>query len=101
MTDTFLRKHGVFAIFIARLTPIIPFKVVSYGVGLTTLSFCQFVIATSIGQMPAILLYSVIGQNLTCSIRVTIMATSLLIALGAIGFYFRDNIERRFFPDKE
>ncbi len=101
MTDIFLRKHGVFAVFIARLTPIIPFKVVSYGVGLTTLSFCQFVIATSIGQMPAILLYSVIGQNLTCSIRVTIMVTSLLIALGAIGFYFRDNIERRFFPDKE
>ncbi|MDF2635188.1 MAG: associated protein [Pelosinus sp.] len=101
MTDTFLKKHGIFAVFITRLTPIIPFKVVSYSVGLTTLSFYRFAIATAIGQAPAILLYSVLGQNLTRNIRATILVTSLLIAVGAIGHYFRDDIERRFFPDKE
>jgi uncharacterized membrane protein YdjX (TVP38/TMEM64 family) len=101
ITDAFLRKHGVFAIFITRLTPIIPFKMVSYGAGLTTLSFYRYVIATAIGQVPAILLYSVIGQNLTRSIRATIIVASLLVAIGAIGYYLRDNIERRFFPDKE
>ncbi|AJQ27410.1 TVP38/TMEM64 family protein [Pelosinus fermentans] len=101
LTDAFLRKHGIFAVFITRLTPIIPFKVISYGVGLTTLSFCQFAIATAIGQAPAILIYSVIGQNLTHSVRATVIITSLLLAIGAFGYYFSEDIERRFFPDKE
>jgi len=99
--NIFLQKHGILSVFITRLTPIIPFKVVSYGVGLSTLSFCQFVIATAIGQAPAILLYSVIGQNLTHGIHVTIMITSLLIVIGAIVHYYRDDIEHKLFPDKE
>lgn len=101
VADEFLRRHGIAAVFITRLTPIIPFKVISYGVGLTTLSFGQFTIATAIGQAPAILIYSVIGQNLTYNLRAAVIITFLLIAIGALGHYFRDDIERRFFPDKE
>lgn len=101
ITDDFLSKHGIIAVFIARLTPIIPFKVISYGVGLTTLSFCQFAIATAIGQAPAILVYSIIGQNLTRNIRVTIMITFILIAVGVLGHYFREELEKAFFSDKK
>lgn len=101
IVNTFLQRHGILSVFVTRLTPIIPFKIVSYGVGLSTLSFCKFVVATAIGQAPAILLYSIIGQNLTHSIRATIMITSLLVVTGAIVHYYRDDIERRFFSDKE
>jgi uncharacterized membrane protein YdjX (TVP38/TMEM64 family) len=99
--NTFLQRHGILSVFVTRLTPIIPFKVVSYGVGLSTLSFCQFVVATAIGQAPAILLYSIIGQNLIHSIRATIMIATSLILIGAVAHYYRDDIERRFFSDKE
>jgi uncharacterized membrane protein YdjX (TVP38/TMEM64 family) len=99
--NTFLQRHGILSVFITRLTPIIPFKVVSYGVGLSTLSFAQFVIATAIGQAPAILLYSIIGQNITHSAHATIMIASVLIIIAAIVHYYRDDLERRFSSDKE
>ncbi|AIF51955.1 TVP38/TMEM64 family protein [Pelosinus sp. UFO1] len=101
MIDLYLRKHGIWVVFITRLTPIIPFKVVSYGVGLTTLSFCRFVIATAIGQAPAIILYSVIGQNLTRNISITILITSLLVVIGAILFHYREEIEKIIFSREE
>lgn len=99
--NTFLQKNGILCVFITRLTPIIPFKVVSYGVGLTSLSFYQFVIATAIGQAPAILLYSILGQNLRHSIYATVLISSFLIAIGGVVHYYRDEIERKFFRGKE
>jgi len=102
-TDGFFKRNGVLAVFITRLTPIVPFKVVSYGAGLTKMSPLRFIIATGIGQTPAIVLYSFLGQNLTRSLRATIAVTSLLMALGFTAYYFRDTLEKYFFstPDKE
>jgi uncharacterized membrane protein YdjX (TVP38/TMEM64 family) len=47
-TDEFIKKNGLVAVFITRLTPIIPFKVVSYGAGLTTMCWWRFMIANGI-----------------------------------------------------
>ena len=101
MTDTFLHRYGLLAVFITRLTPIIPFKVVSYGAGLTTMPLWRFVIATAIGQAPATILYSILGQNITHNIRITIAVTSLLISICAVAYYYREEIKHRFFSDKE
>ncbi|EAX47071.1 alkaline phosphatase like protein [Thermosinus carboxydivorans Nor1] len=101
LMDTFFKKHGVLAVFITRLTPVVPFKVVSYGTGLTAISLWHFIVATGIGQIPAIVLYSILGQNLTRSLRATVAVTSLLILVGVIIYYYREQIERYFFTDKE
>jgi len=100
MTDMFLQKYGLLAIFITRLTPIIPFKVVSYGAGLTTIPLWRFVIATAIGQAPATIMYSILGQNITHNIRIIIAVTSLLISICIVAYYYREVIKRQFFPDK-
>ena len=100
MTDMFLQKYGLLAIFLTRLTPIIPFKVVSYGAGLTTMPLWRFVIGTAIGQAPAIILYSILGQNITHHIRITIAVTSLLISICVIACYYGEEVKRRFFSDK-
>ena len=100
-TDMFLQKYGLLAVFITRLTPIIPFKVVSYGAGLTTMPLWRFVIATAIGQAPAIILYSILGQRLTHNIRLTIAITLLLISIGIAIYHYRAAIEGRLFSDKE
>ena len=99
--DTFLKKHGLFAVFITRLTPIMPFKLVSYGAGLTTMSLWRFMVATAIGQAPATILYSILGQNITHNIRITIGITSLLIMLLAAVYYYRDQIISSFFPSDD
>lgn len=94
--DIFLKRHGILAIFLTRLTPIVPFKVVSYGAGLTNISFYKFVFVTGVGQAPAIILYSFLAQSLTHSIRLTIIIISILIVVGVFVYYYRDELERKF-----
>jgi uncharacterized membrane protein YdjX (TVP38/TMEM64 family) len=96
-TDRFFKRYGVLAVFITRLTPIVPFKVISYGAGLTAITACQYALATGIGQTPAIVLYSLLGQHLTRSLRAAVGITSLLIILGILAYYYRDTIERHLF----
>ena len=98
--DGFLIKNGLLAVFITRLTPVIPFKVVSYGAGLTSMSLWRFLIATGIGQAPAIILYSILGQNITHHIHMVIVLTSLIIMISTAAYYYREKIKKLLFPDK-
>lgn len=78
--DNFFEKHGKMSILIARLLPFISFDIVSYAAGLTSMSFLSFFIATGIGQLPATIVYSIVGGMLTGGAR--IMVTGLLILFG-------------------
>ena len=93
-TDGFFRRSGVLAVFITRLTPIVPFKVISYGAGLTDMTPLRFTVATGVGQIPAILLYSYLGQYLTRNLRDVAAATTLLVLLAVAAYYYRHAIER-------
>jgi uncharacterized membrane protein YdjX (TVP38/TMEM64 family) len=101
LTDQFFKRHGVLAVFVTRLTPIIPFKVISYGAGLTAITFRQYLLATGVGQTPAIVLYSFLGQHLTRSIRWAILITTALIIASLLVYYYRNEIEQRLFSHKE
>lgn len=101
IADNFFNKHGTFAVFITRLTPIVPFKVVSYSAGLTAIPLSHFIIATGLGQTPAIILYSILGQDLIHNFRPVLAITTLLILISILLYYFRDIIERRFFSNKD
>jgi uncharacterized membrane protein YdjX (TVP38/TMEM64 family) len=92
--DIFFKQHGVLAVFITRLTPIIPFKVISYGSGLTSISVKKFAAATLLGQTPAIVLYSVAGQNLLHNIYAVLFITFFLTAIAGVVFYCRHEIEK-------
>lgn len=95
-TDMFFRHNGVLAVFITRLIPIVPFKVVSYGAGLTDMPVLRFIGATGIGQTPPIVLYSFLAQYAVRSLRTAAAITSLLIALAVLVYYYRHSIERFF-----
>jgi uncharacterized membrane protein YdjX (TVP38/TMEM64 family) len=101
MINNFLHRYGIVAIFITRLTPIIPFKMISFSAGLTTMSLWRFVLATAIGQAPAIILYSILCNNLTHSIRIVAALVSLFITTGVLMYYYREEITVRFFADKK
>lgn len=101
LTDHFFKRHGVMAVFITRLTPVIPFKVISYGAGLTAISLQHYILATGIGQTPAIVLYSYLGQHLTRSIRAAILITTVLVLASVLVYCFRGQIERRLFSHKD
>jgi uncharacterized membrane protein YdjX (TVP38/TMEM64 family) len=88
--NKFIKKNGVIAVFITRLVPFIPFKMVSYSAGLSTMSIKPFVIVTGIGQVPAIAIYSIIGESILFDINKLILATVLLFLLAGIIYHFKE-----------
>lgn len=79
--DRFFVSHGRRAILLARLLPFVPFDAVSYGAGLTSTSFRGFLVATGVGQLPATLAYSYLGQTASGSAKVLPWVFSLAAAL--------------------
>ena len=87
--DQFFEKYGKHAVFIARLLPIVSFDLVSYAAGVTSISFWQFFWATGLGQLPATILYSYLGQNATSSVKILFFMFTIVIALAVIGMVLR------------
>lgn len=63
--EHYFDKYGTKTILICRLLPFVSFDAVSYFAGLTPMEFWPFFIATGVGQMPATIVYSYVGGQLT------------------------------------
>ena len=84
-SDRFFERYGRHAVLIARLVPIISFDVVSYGSGLTGMAFLGFWVATGIGQLPATILYSYLGNEATGTIKILFWAFGIVIAISIVA----------------
>ena len=83
--DCFFERYGKHAVFIARLIPLVSFDVISYGAGLTGMRFLGFWIATGIGQLPATILYSYLGAQMTGTIQILFWAFGIVVAISIVG----------------
>lgn len=95
ISDLFFKRYGKRAILISRLLPFVSFDVISYGAGLTPTAFGEFLVATGLGQLPATLLYSYLGENLAGSIRVLFWVFSVTAALFVVGWTVGPRFLRR------
>ena len=95
ISDLFFARYGNRAILISRLLPFVSFDIISYGAGLTPVPFSQFLIATGIGQLPATVIYSYLGQNLTGSVQVLFWVFSITVALFVLGWTIGPLLIRR------
>ena len=84
-SDRFFERYGKHAVLIARLVPIISFDVISYGSGLTGMRFLGFWLATGIGQLPATILYSYLGDEATGTIKILFWAFGVVIAISIMA----------------
>lgn len=91
--DQFFGRYGKHAIFIARLVPIVSFDLVSYAAGVTSISFWQFFWATGLGQLPATILYSYLGENATSTVQILFFLFTIVIALAVIGMILRPKLQ--------
>lgn len=66
-------KSAFFLILILRLIPLFPFKIVSYSAGFTDMKLKEFSLATVMGSLPGIIVYTNLGDKTT--------------KLGTIEFY--------------
>lgn len=81
--ERFFRTYGLHAMFFVRIMPFVPFDAVSYGAGLVGVPFSRFLLATSIGIVPSILIYSYLG-GLIAGFYWWVLVTMLSISLIAV-----------------
>ncbi|WP_075865269.1 TVP38/TMEM64 family protein [Carboxydothermus islandicus] len=85
---SFSRKDGPKVVFFSRLIPVLPSSIVSYLAGLSNMRFTPYFLATTLGKLPEIVIYSLLGHgfghldNLPAQLLLAI-----LITLIAYFFY--------------
>lgn len=95
-TDRFFERYGMHSVLLARLIPVVSFAIISYASGLTTIRFVVFLIATGVGQLPATILYSILGENASGSVMIVFWAFVVVICFGILGAAFKPWFEKKF-----
>jgi uncharacterized membrane protein YdjX (TVP38/TMEM64 family) len=94
-TDAFFERYGKHTIIVCRLLPFISFDLISYAAGLTSIRFWSFWIATGIGQLPATLVYSYFGQNLSGGGKIIFITLLMMFALSIIIYIFKKIYDKK------
>lgn len=84
VSDLFFARYGHRAVLICRLLPFVSFDVISYGAGLTSMRFLPFLIATGVGQLPATMVISAMGEGIVDTVPMHFWVACLLIAAGLV-----------------
>lgn len=82
--DAEVQKSGMFYIFAIRLVPIMPYGLVNFAAGLTSVSFKDYVIGTSLGTVPGILPFVLLGSSGVKAVK-TGDVFPLVSALALVG----------------
>ncbi|MEQ8154128.1 MAG: TVP38/TMEM64 family protein [Clostridiaceae bacterium] len=93
--DDFFEKFGGKSIFVARLLPFMPFDIVSYAAGLTSMKFWPFFLATGLGQLPATIVYSYAGKMLGGGARTFVYGLFIVFALAALTSIIKSIYDQR------
>jgi uncharacterized membrane protein YdjX (TVP38/TMEM64 family) len=99
--DNFFEKYGKYAILIARLLPFMSFDIISYAAGLTSMTLWTFLVATGVGQLPATLIYSYVGDMLVGDAKKIVMGLLILFSLSILVvllkkiWYEKNNIKEQ------
>lgn len=93
--DVFFARYGKHAVLMARLLPWISFDLVSYGAGLTPIGFWGFWSMTGIGQLPATLFYTYLGERAGRSVRAAFLVLTSLFGAGILMAVLWPLVKRR------
>ena len=87
--EELLRRQGVLAVVVARLTPVLPFTVVNYGAGVSAITMRDFVLGTAVGILPGTVGYAALGasagRDATTFVAAGIVAALLLVGSVVVG----------------
>lgn len=83
--DAWLERRGFVAVLYARLIPLVPFNVLNYAAGLTSLRTREYVAATAIGIVPGSFAYTALGGSLDDPASPEFIAAVALIVVLALG----------------
>ncbi|MGL5752012.1 MAG: TVP38/TMEM64 family protein [Paraclostridium sp.] len=84
-------SNGFFIVFILRLIPLFPFDIISYGSGLTSVKYKEFISATFLGTIPGILVFTNIGaQSVNMRSDSFYLSIGLLVLLIIISLFLKN-----------
>ncbi len=82
--DTEIRQGAVFYMFAVRLVPILPYGLVNFAAGLTSIRFRDYLLGTAIGTVPSVLPFVLLGSTGVQAVQ-TGQIVPLLGALALTG----------------
>lgn len=91
-----IEEKGFIFILILRLMPLLPYDVISYGAGLSSVKYKDFILATMIGIIPGVLVFTNVGD------KATDLGSSgfyISLSLVVIMFVVAGYLKKRFFSE--
>ena len=92
--DALLADHGLSAVLIVRLVPLVPFIAINYASGLSGIRFRHYVLGSALGMVPGSLAYAALGAYGTNPWGLA-AAGSALIILVVGGSWWARRLEAR------
>lgn len=92
--DALLGDHGLSAVLVVRLVPLVPFTAVNYASGLSGVRFRDYVLGSTFGMIPGSLAYAALGAYGTNPWGLA-AAGSALVVLIAGGSWWARRLESR------
>ncbi|EKS4342816.1 TVP38/TMEM64 family protein [Clostridium sporogenes] len=88
-----VEKNGFLVVFILRLIPLVPFDIISYGAGLSKIKFKDFILATTVGIIPGILVFINLGDKaLNIKSKQFVISIVLLVLLCLVSFIMKKKL---------
>lgn len=92
--DVLLADHGLSAVLIVRLIPLVPFIAINYASGLSGVRFRHYVLGSAVGMVPGSLAYAALGAYGTNPWGLA-AAGSALVVLVASGSWWARRLDAR------
>lgn len=86
--DEIINRNAFVAVFFVRVIPIVPPPVVNIYSGLCSMSFTTYILATSIGKIPGMVIYAFLGNQLFTSIKTLVLGIVIYVGFLAIVLSF-------------
>ncbi|MEM8530780.1 MAG: TVP38/TMEM64 family protein [Chloroflexota bacterium] len=83
--DQMSERDGFWIVLMARLIPIISLDVISYLAGLSRMEYWRFIIASAIGMLPSVIVYTIIAHDLALA-QLSIWRISILGILAIVVY---------------
>lgn len=93
--DGWITKNGAKVILLTRLMPFVPFDLISYVSGTTSLSFTNYIIATIIGAFPRCILLAFMGSTAKGLLTLLGIGIELTLIIGMAGFVLITYLDRK------
>lgn len=77
--DAVLGDHGLSAVLVVRLIPLVPFVAINYASGLTGVRFRHYVLGSALGMIPGSLAYAAMGAYGTDPVGLVVAASALVV----------------------